>query len=642
MPHSVFSLLRWTMPIGVGIAAARRAARLSASTVLSPAQLFPYVKAVAKSADVRPPGPSAVAAPSGAVDNLTRWWNSTTSAARLWRFQHTGSTPHTLTSVTARVRDTGYKTHSVLTEVKWGRLDGTSITPEIQIVTETGATLNLPLSLDYVHSKYQVAGGWVGENELDFHPLEAYLDHGLVIAFAYEIGGGSVRPYVPSTTDPSEAALTDYLSSGAGAADAESDRWYSKMYDGDFMAGTNPTMTTTGGTRGVTVFPPRVVVAVSIATTRERADFEPGGIVGMARFYPHVMVRANVRLKRIDTAMKATRPTSTTTLDTGNGTVSGTCCNAYSDIKSILVADSNEDPWGPNDAFKPFWSGVFSYYEIDPEVRLGGTRLHMVRRDRPSTRTEPKCGYRDLATSPETVTSIEKRPRQGEFDNLHIAPRLRLDASFVTYRAAIAWPPGSKQFDSITASDMRLDQIAMAPFCSHDCLHMHWRWSPGGARWIKGWGSGVSPYAEEAVPMIPTNHDLDVIMNGPNAITAVEQAFPTSTPGEDSTRTMRADYFQIFFYPGMAYAQGIVTWRESVTSSMTVTMANARSGFTSWDFADSGRNIMGLDQPPVLYWNLRYYAAQSGTTWRARPWIGSYSAHTSDITTGEVDRARDR
>jgi hypothetical protein len=642
VPHSVFSLLRWTRPIGIGTAAARRAARLSASQVLSPAQLFPFVKPLAKGANLVPPSPPSVAAPSGVGDSLVRWWNNTTASSRLWRFQHTGATPHTFTNITARVRDTGYKTHSVLTELKLGRLEGTSITPQVRVVTEAGTTLDLPLSLEYVHSKYHVTGGWAGENTLEFHPLEAYLDHGLVIAFVYEIGGGSVRPYAPSASDPSEAALQAYLSGGAGAADPAANRWLSQMYDGDFMAGNNPTMTLPGGTRGVTVFPPRVVVAVTLATTRERADFEPGGIVGMARLYPHIMVRSNVRLKRIEAATKLTRPASTTTLDSGNGTVAGTCCSAHTQIKSLLVADSNENPWGPNDAFKPFWSGVFSYYEVDPDVRLGGQRLRMVRRDKPATRTEPDCGYRDLATSPESFTSIQKRARQGEFDNIHIAPRLHLNAAFVTYRAAMAWPPGARQFDPITASSMHLDQLAMAPFCSHDCLHMHWRWSPGGPRWTKGWGPSVSPYSAEGVPMIPTNHDLDAIMNGPNVVTLIEKASPTATVGEDATRSMPADYFQVFFYPGIAYAQGIVTWRESVMSSLLATGANGRTGFTAWDFADSSRTVMGISQPPVLYWNLRYYAAQSGTTWTARPWIGSFGAHTHDITTAEVDRARNR
>jgi hypothetical protein len=140
--------------------------------------------------------------------------------------------------------------------------------------------------------------------------------------------------------------------------------------------------------------------------------------------------------------------------------------------------------------------------------------------------------------------------------------------------------------------------------------------------------------------MIPTNHDLDVICNGPNTVTLVEKAYPSSTPGEDDTGTMAADHFEIFFYPGAAYAQGIVSWRESVGAAIVAWGANGRTGFSSWDFADASRNIMDISQPPVLYWKLRYYARQVGATWTATPWLGSYSAPTSDITTAEVDRAR--
>lgn len=85
-----------------------------------------------------------------------------------------------------------------------------------------------------------------------------------------------------------------------------------------------------------------------------------------------------------------------------------------------------------------------------------------------------------------------------------------------------------------------------------------------------------------------------------------------------------------------------MSWRESVAASMLTWLANGRTGFSSWDFADASRNIMGISEPSVLYWNLRFYTRQVGTTWTATPWIGSDSAHTSDITTAEVDRARSR
>jgi hypothetical protein len=650
MPHSVFSLLRWTMPMGIGVVAARRAARLAESAVLSPAQLFPFVQPLGKGDDLSPVAPAAPS-PPGTIDDIVGWWDKLTLSQRLWSFQHHGSNPSSVGSVTARVRDTGYKTFSVLNAIDLGRYDGSSIAPEVRIVTEAGVTLDLPLSVDYVHSKFHVTGGWVGENALEFHPLETYLDHGIVIAFAYEIGGGQVNKYTPSSDDPSEQALSDYISSGASASDPADNRWFDQMYDGEFMPGTNPAKTTPGGTKDVTVFPPRVIVAVSFATMRERANFEPGGIVGMGRFYPHIMVRSNVRLKSIETAMKLTRPSSTTMLDSGNGTVPGLCCGAHTEIKSLLVADSNEDPIGPNQMFMPFWGAMFSYFEVDPDLRLAGKTVHMVRRDRPSTRTEASCGYRKLSLSLQTFDSIEKRPRQGEFDNIHIAPRLKLDAAFLTQwlqgpvvpSMTPAMPSGSWNYYPISPSDMRLDQVVMAPFCSHDCLHMHWRWSPGGPRWTKGWGAGVTPYSEEGVTMVPTNHDLDFISNGPGTVTFIEKAFASSSPGEDGAKTLEADHFQIFFHPGAAYAQGVVAWRESVVAGILNTVANARAYTTAWDFADASKSTMTtLKNPPVFYWNLRFYPHEDGSTWKAIPWIASYGAHDSDMTTAEVDRARDR
>jgi hypothetical protein len=544
---------------------------------------------------------------------------------------------------------------SVLNAIDLGRYDGSSISPEVRIVTEAGVTLDLPLSVDYVHSKFHVTGGWVGEDALDFHPLEAYLDHGIVIAFAYEIGGGTVNPYIPSSDDPSEQALSDFMSSGDSASDPPGNRWFDQMYDGEFMPGTNPVKSTPGDTSGVAVFPPRVIVAVSLATMRERANFEPGGIVGMGRFYPHVMVRSNVRLKRIETAMKLTRPSSTTMLDSGNGTVPGLCCSAHTEISTLLVADANEDPHGPHIAWMPFWGAMFAYYEVDPNIRLGGQTVHMVRRDRPSTRTEASCGFRKLSISPQTFDSIEKRPRQGEFDNIHIAPRLKLDAAFIKRWSlpmpvdpADLIPPagpgvsGGYSYDPISPSDMRLDQVVMAPFCSHDCLHMHWRWSPGGPRWTKGWGPGVTPYSEEGVTMIPTNHDLDFISNGPSTVTFIEKAFASSLPGEDESKTLEADHFQMFFHPGAAYAQGVVAWRESVIAGIMNVGAQGRTFISAWDFGDASKNTLSTDKPPVFYWNLRFYPKLTGSTWTAIPWIASYGAHESEITTAEVDRARDR
>src|SRR5690242_12720554 len=126
------------MPMGIGVEAAKRAARLTASEVPSPAQLFPFVQPLAKGAELLPPSPAlpGVPAPSAGGDSLVRKSDATTASARLWQFRHDGATPHTFTDITARVRDTGYRTHTVLDEIKLGRLEGDSVTPQVRIVTE--------------------------------------------------------------------------------------------------------------------------------------------------------------------------------------------------------------------------------------------------------------------------------------------------------------------------------------------------------------------------------------------------------------------------------------------------------------------------------------------------------------------------
>lgn len=44
-----------------------------------------------------------------------------------------------------------------------------------------------------------------------------------------------------------------------------------------------------------------ICVVLSLVCMQERADFEPGGIVGMGRFYPHFMIMSNKRIPRVMT-----------------------------------------------------------------------------------------------------------------------------------------------------------------------------------------------------------------------------------------------------------------------------------------------------------------------------------------------------
>ncbi|NOK37983.1 hypothetical protein HMI49_32755 [Corallococcus exercitus] len=78
--------------------------------------------------------------------------------------------------------------------------------------------------------------------------------------------------------------------------------------------------------------------------------------------------------------------------------------------------------------------------------------------------------------------------RQGAFDNIHIAPPMKAPRSI---RERFGKP------------GFHLDSIAMAPFCIHDCLHMHWRWLPTGDKEKHLWGwSAAGPYTARGEPHI--------------------------------------------------------------------------------------------------------------------------------------------
>jgi len=54
----------------------------------------------------------------------------------------------------------------------------------------------------------------------------------------------------------------------------------------------------------------------------------------------------------------------------------------------------------------------------------------------------------------------------------------------------------------------------MAPFCVHDCFHLHWRWgrpyaSGMSPKHTRGW-SHDTPYSEPGAPMVPPNQDVSI------------------------------------------------------------------------------------------------------------------------------------
>jgi len=117
---------------------------------------------------------------------------------------------------------------------------------------------------------------------------------------------------------------------------------------------------------------------------------------------------------------------------------------------------------------------------------------------------------------------------QGEFDNLHIAPRM------------VAPLPVLKAYPA----EPSFKRIAMAPFCVHDCLHTHWRW--GSANTDKqslGW-QGMQPFARAGAPLVPFNQKIIVELAAPNSFRYRAEVHAPIQGGQ----------WQVIFHHGSAYA----------------------------------------------------------------------------------------
>jgi hypothetical protein len=161
------------------------------------------------------------------------------------------------------------------------------------------------------------------------------------------------------------------------------------------------------------------------------------------------------------------------------------------------------------------WDSLFAHYSLNTprkNVEVVSPRFGT----RSDTGTRKKW---DRNKAVYVGTTVDKVDRQGMFDNVHIAPAM-------DYQGATAY---------------------MAPICSHDCLHIHWRW---GASYTEkpqlGWAGG-KPYQKAGAPMIPENQSLFISTSGSTTSYAPVAA---SSP---------AGTWQMFMHHGTGYVTSL-TW----------------------------------------------------------------------------------
>ena len=381
-----------------------------------------------------------------------------------------------------------------------------------------------------------------------------------------------------------------------------------------------------------------ICIVLSLVCMQERADFEPGGIIGMGRFYPHFMIMSNKRIPHtltiagtqfdcgIEATVRVTRPNPSGYHGSFANPGGAPRIMQHPDmdvtILPLLITEPNLPPG--LDPMKllsiPYWDLMFDYFlpidyrngatgplprntscrvvdrsltavrrvkgvlqhldytkllnvvgialanpaiipQLPPAVRLLGLAASKLALSRPSLQAVMFGNFFSLLQIgkvsasdflPHVKADLIKQPRQGTFDNLHLAPRMK--AHQVIGTPQMTDPKWQSSLDT-------LDTLRMAPFCEHDCMHTHWRWglafklAPNQLP-IQGFDADADakfagtgkPYRVLGNTMVPLNQDVDIAFGG-NQQLIYTARIVDSAPG----------VWQPVYHHGSAYVLGYST-----------------------------------------------------------------------------------
>lgn len=524
---------------------------------------------------------------------------------RIWGWKANSARP-LVAEITCRVRDDEFKQYVVLDKLEFGYSPPeapTELKPSVRI-TRRGKPIELPLDERFRLATFWTTGGALVEDESVRYPLKSLHDQGLVYVFAFDVPVyGDDIVALRDASHPDAAEVEKFLSAcrslhGLTAEDDRSatevlfadDLWHPEQAE---QPGAGILDGTSWGELALT--PTRVVVAIAVTFCKERDDyvmghFTPGWLVGMARLYPQIMTVSTRSLELIESAVRFTRPTHTTII---GGHQCG-CGEMLTDIGMGFWNDTNDgnEIRGAKALGviprMPYWEMIFNYYLADPDrdPELLNKRVNFVRAYGGGSTViegavERFCPF--ASDNAERANRITRLPRQGAFDNVHVAPRMRVNQSF-NLGGYIDSDTGVVRSVPFTgAAAWKMDRVVMAPFCAHDCFHLHTRWGDAfpAEKHTKGFTLG-GPYAGAAAPMVPINHAAHVVPLGPNAFVYVDEAIG-----------VRPDDWGIACYHGAAYAISVGGQLDMAQVLMTK--------------IDPRRDTQYLLPPPELGWALFYW-----------------------------------
>lgn len=461
----------------------------------------------------------------------------------IWQWTHAGSAPARFSGVTCKVRGMGLNYQMampVLDSLDFGDIQVTLLS--------NGSTVTLPLQTSFLAMKFFLPDGKTPASNVGFWRLEANTDASLLLVFAFELAGSTVIPMSADKLDVLGSSLMPEVKP--------------------------PEIATIEEIVNATIGPPRFIVAASLTCCKERPDFEAGGVLGAARIYPHVMVVSNTALSRIESTVTVTRPAKTMPHDP----------EMMSAIEAIFMEDTNTDHTitgiGPP---LPHWNNFFDYYSLDPIKDFGTSEVTFVDRKKQARFIAggiQRCTgdlTQPITNFYEPITTFLKVKGQGEFDNVHLAPHMQ---------TSLLTPLGVP---------VSFPNIRMAPFCIHDCLHMHTRWGmPAGAQpaAVQGFRGDNEPYAVAGAPLVPINQSVYIKMTSPSSFRYRAVAEGPVTKGR----------WQCFMHHGMAYACDLAP------NSGELMFVGARTGVEAYAALHSEpfQTLTGLTSIAAFYWRLRF------------------------------------
>jgi hypothetical protein len=374
-----------------------------------------------------------------------------------------------------------------------------------------------------------------------------------------------------------------------------------------------------GDPADIRVVPARVLVLASLTPCREKDDFTPrgpfGGMVGLARLYPHVLVKATFPLDVIVSGLEVKRPERTTIRD---GKPCG-CDEMGDEIAPLLITDINE-PDTEIDPPPPHGEAIFSYFQVNAHQKFAQKPIRLID---PQKERRKVFGAR-YRNRPSYSTEVTKYAGQGAFDNLHLAPKMQLPKNVAGYGRLPISVLGPGGFGPVTLMSHTLDElrqagweealrdIVMAPVCAHDCFHAHWRWTDkdGVNRGVHGWDE-TAPHRVPGAPMVPLHHTVDLVIESAHTFRIIERACHSDRKQGRKTPTggpmwISADTWEVFHHPGYAYA----TWADTASMKNVARLVTdfynlAESGGGTFVDKD-GKPVPARTSWAVFYFLLRY------------------------------------